>query len=137
MNPFRNAISEYSWITPCQLHILTGWGGITNLNSLTKTIWQFCAEREIWLSACHLPGVENVEADFLSRNRNSDMEWKLHTQVFKSIIDIYGKCDIDLFASGLNYQFKPYASYEPDKNAAIIDAFSIQWSKKKKAPEVH
>ena len=103
-------------------------GKITNLNSLTKTIWQFCAEREIWLSACHLPGVENVEADFLSRNRNSDMEWKLHTQVFKSIIDIYGKCDIDLFASGLNYQFKPYASHEPDKNAAVIDALSIQWS---------
>ena len=65
-------------------------GKIQSLNDLSKTIWHFCADRNIWLSACHVPGVENIEADFLSRSRNCDLEG-----VFQRIMQIYGSCDID------------------------------------------
>ena len=102
-------------------------GKIQSLNDLSKTIWHFCADRNIWLSACHVPGVENIEADFLSRSRNCDLEWMLDKGVFQRIMQIYGSCDIDLFASKVNYQFMPYASYGPDKNAKYVDAFSNQW----------
>lgn len=76
-------------------------------------------DRNIWLSASH------TEADFLSRHKNSDLEWKLDTAVFDKIIETYGQCDIDLFASRHNFQFRPYVSYTPDINAEAIDAFSI------------
>ena len=35
-------------------------------------MWKFFIERNIWLSASHIAGVENSEADFLSRNKNID-----------------------------------------------------------------
>lgn len=38
-----------------------------NLNDLTREIWSWCCTCNIWLSAVHLPGTENVEADLLSR----------------------------------------------------------------------
>lgn len=84
-------------------------------------------DRNIWLSASHIAGVENTEADFLSRHKNNDLEWKLDTAVFDKIIEIYGQFDIDLFASRHNFQFKPYVPYTPDINAEAIDAFSILW----------
>ena len=39
-------------------------------NSLTKHIWDWARERNIWLSAAHIPGSSNVDADRLSRNSN-------------------------------------------------------------------
>lgn len=87
-------------------------------------------DRNIWLSASHIAGVENTEANFISRHKNSDLEWKLDTAVFDKIIETYGQCDIDLFASIHNLQFRPYVSYTPDINAEAIDALSILWRNK-------
>lgn len=100
-------------------------GKIESLNTLTTSIWKFCMDRNIWLSASHIAGVENTEADFISRHKKSDLEWKLDTAVFDKIIETYGQCDIDLFASRHNFQFRPYVSYTPDINAEAIDALSI------------
>lgn len=44
------------------------------LNGLCRQLWVWCKNRHIWLAACHLPGVENIEADRLSRSLNIDME---------------------------------------------------------------
>ena len=52
----------------------------------------------------------------------------LDRQIFVKIREIYGKFDVDLFASKNNFQFKPYVSYTPDRNASAVDAFSINWS---------
>ncbi|CAG2216852.1 unnamed protein product [Mytilus edulis] len=92
-------------------------GRIQSLNTLTREIWQWCIHRNIWLSACHLPGKTNVEADKLSRSNNTDLEWKLNTNVFMCINSIYGPHDIDLFASRINHQLSRYISYLPDPNA--------------------
>ena len=32
-------------------------------NSIAKYIWQWCIDKQIWLTAAHIPGVKNVEAD--------------------------------------------------------------------------
>jgi hypothetical protein len=50
-------------------------GKIKTLNNLTRQIWHWCIVKNTWISACHVAGVENKEADFLSRDKNSDMEW--------------------------------------------------------------
>ena len=104
-------------------------GKIESLNTLTISMWEFCIVRNIWLSASHIAGVENSEADFLSRNRNIDLEWMLDRDVYRQIEIKFGKCDVDLFASRLNYQFKPYVSYTPDKDATAVNALTMAWNK--------
>ena len=52
----------------------------------------------------------------------------LDRDVYRQIEIRYGKCDIDLFASRLNYQFKPYVSYTPDKDATVINALAMALS---------
>ena len=32
-------------------------------NSLAKEIWEWCIERNLWISAAHIPGCNNAEAD--------------------------------------------------------------------------
>jgi hypothetical protein len=58
--------------------------------------------------------------DFLSKDKNSDMGWMLNTEVFQLAQKIFGKCDIDLFASKDNHQLSKYISYLPDKYSDLI-----------------
>ena len=73
-----------------------------NLNELTREIILWGKKRDIWLMAAHLPGNQNTETEYESRHRNDDTEWELDNEVFKKVIDQFGKPDIDLFASRLN-----------------------------------
>ena len=52
-------------------------------NVLAKDIWTFCIDRNIWLTAAHLPGHLNVLADERSRIFDDKTEWKLNASVFK------------------------------------------------------
>ena len=98
-------------------------------NHLSKTIWYYCINRKVWLSAVHTPGKDNEAADYLSRLQNENIEWRLSPIVFQRILEaFYSKPEIDLFASFMNYQIGQYVSWHPDRNAIAIDAFSISWS---------
>ena len=46
-------------------------------NSIAKEIWEWCIVRKIWLSAAHIPGKQNLIADFESRRNQREFEWKL------------------------------------------------------------
>ena len=96
-------------------------------HSVAKNIWQFCMDRQIWLSAAHIPGKENIHADRESRIFSDNKEWMLSPRLFCEIIDIWGKPTIDLFACRLNKQLDCYASWKPDPEATYVDAFSITW----------
>ena len=105
-------------------------GGIksADCNDLAKQIWQWCREREIWLSACHIPGSTNVDADTESRNTNSSTEWSLHSDVFADINKMWGPFHVDLFASRLNFKVSTYASWKPDPGAKYVNAFYMSWN---------
>jgi len=96
-------------------------------NTITKDIITWCKDRNIWITACHIAGKDNIEADSLSRDLNPNIEWTLNSDEFKVLCDLYGTPEIDLFASRLNYQIKKYISYHPDPHAYAIDAFSHKW----------
>ena len=104
-------------------------GGIksANCNDLAQQIWQWCREREIWLTACHIPGSTNVDADAESRNTNSSTEWSLHLDVFADINKMWGPFHVDLFASRLNFKVSTYASWKPDPGAKYVNAFYMSW----------
>ena len=46
-------------------------------NIMTQTIWHWCTENKVWLSASFIPAKENTATDKESRVINLDMEWKL------------------------------------------------------------
>ena len=98
------------------------------LNDLTCTLWKWCAERKLWLSAAHIPGVANVEVDKLSRDLHLDTERKLNSQLLKEVLTVLETQPTDdLFASRTNTQFPLYVSYLPDPGAYAVDAFSLHW----------
>lgn len=58
-------------------------GGIKSVlcNDMAQTIWAWCIDSNIWLSACHIPGSQDSDADKQSRVVNVSTEWSLCTQV--------------------------------------------------------
>ena len=46
-------------------------------DTLSKQIWKWAQENENWLSATHIPGIQNTEADLESRKNEVHTEWKL------------------------------------------------------------
>ena len=82
-------------------------GGKTEeLDSIAREIWFWCIDRHIHLSAAHVPGKDNHEADQESRAENDDTEWALSENVFNSIHEIYPELTVDLFASRIKTSWK-------------------------------
>jgi ribonuclease HI len=98
-----------------------------NCNRITRTIWFWAIDRDIWLSATHCPGKLNIEADAASHIFNDSTEWKLDPTIFYSICEVFSKPTIDLFASRLNFQLQPYSSWQPDPQAEYVDSFTLDW----------
>ena len=95
---------------------------------LVQDIWTWCMQNKVWLSASHLPGALNVEADQQSRQFNERTESHLREDVFQQISKIWGTPDIDHFASRLNAQLPKYGTWKPDPGATHVDAISFAWT---------
>lgn len=98
------------------------------LDCLAREICRWCLTRDIHLSAAHVAGTLNSEADEMSRSFNDDSEWSLDELQFKKIQEKFPHLTIDLFASRLNNKLTKYASFRPEPNAYAIDAFSFSWT---------
>ena len=95
----------------------------------TYQIWEIAIRKEIHISATHIPGKFNEEADLQSRKQELRTEWKLAEDAFVSILQHFGITpQIDLFATRINYQLKPFISYRPDPEAMAINAFLTSWT---------
>ena len=100
-----------------------------NCNAITKCIWEWAISRNIWLTASHLPGVLNKEADFESRKNDVRTEWKLSTLHFTEIVKYFRfEPEIEIFfASRANTQLEKYISYHPDPGSIAVNSFSVSW----------
>ena len=106
-------------------------GGTHSLSlcRLALDLWEWCLQRRIFLHAAHIPGVENVVADFLSWGKYLPAEWVLNCAVFRTICRLFSPPpEIDLFASVLNFLLPKYCSRSPDVQAWRIDALSFPWT---------
>ena len=81
------------------------------LLDLSKTLWMWCLERNIHITAQHLPGVLNCIADAESRIMRDRSDWKLDPGVFQKIEQALGPIEVDLFASRLTTQCPVYFSW--------------------------
>lgn len=108
---------------------INSMGGMTSklLNSISIEIWQWCIHRAIVVSAKHIPGIENVQADQLLRQFSDSKEWMLKPDIFSRICHHFFLPDIDLFASRLNTQLDKFVSWTFDPDAAENHAFTLRW----------
>lgn len=124
----------------CMIHVISDnttavahinkMGGVRSEQCMTTAfeIWNWCEQRNIWLYATHLPGMENEVADSLSRNFSPSVDWELNDQLFKEVVHIFGQPSVDLFASRHNTKVQKYCSWFSDQYCWRTDAFSFQWS---------
>lgn len=84
-------------------------------------------ERDIHISAAHIPEIHNVLADVASMRFHDTAECSIPGCQFKKILLMFGEPDIDLFASRINHQQSVYASWLLDPGSAYIDAMSFSW----------
>ena len=96
-------------------------------NTIARLIWEWAIKTDNYLLPAHIPGLDNVEADFASCIFYNTTEWMLNKKVFADVTKVFGMPEIDLFASKLNTQLKCYVSWYPDCKAVAIDAFTRFW----------
>ena len=99
-----------------------GWKS-PKLSFLAQEIWDWCIQRQQWVSATHIAGKLNVSAD--SRKFQDEHEWTLNKDAFKVILSLYPELSIDLFPTRLNNQLALYSSWKPDPGCAFVDALAI------------
>jgi hypothetical protein len=101
-------------------------GASTLLHPLTL-IMRLVQVHQIHLKASHIPGVENIIADSLSRLERSG-DYEIKQEVFNSAVKQLGvKVEIDLFATKENRKVDQYVTVEKDGGANDRDAFSMGW----------
>ena len=54
-------------------------------NKIEKELSVWCTSQNMEVSAAHIPGTQNTEADSFSRNFNETIEWKLNSSVSKNV----------------------------------------------------
>ena len=94
---------------------------------LARELWMWCLERDILLTAQHLPGKENIRADTESRVMKDRSDWMLKPSIFQRVLDRFPYLEIDLFASRLTFQLPRFFSWRPDPLAEATDAFLQDW----------
>ena len=87
------------------------------------------AERSVpALSAVYIPGVQNWQADFLSRTTLDQGEWFLHPEGFQNPCQKWGTPDVDLMASRLNRKVPRFVARSKDPWADASDVpFTEEW----------
>jgi len=108
-------------------------GGVQfpHLSKLSKEIWKWCEDKNLWIKASYIPSSENIYADQASRIINIDTEWELSNEFKKKkkkINDSFGPFTVDLFASRVNKKCRNFYARFPE--AEIIDAFTVDWGGK-------
>ncbi|EFN70496.1 hypothetical protein EAG_00458, partial [Camponotus floridanus] len=99
------------------------------LSTLAREIWQWCEQREIWITASYIPSKENAEADYESRKLQPETEFELDNSAFQKIVKVFGQPEIDLFASRANAKCRRYVSSRKDSGSIAIDAFILEWKR--------
>lgn len=98
-----------------------------HLSKLARRIWDWCADRNLFIYASYIPSAQNIEADAESRVISEETEWSLNQDYFVRVNAHFGHFDIDLFATAINAKCPRFVSWLPDPEAQAIDAFSIDW----------
>ncbi len=96
------------------------------LDRLARRLLLWSQGKFLSLRAVHIPGILNLAADFLSRQKLRPVEWMLNHQTVTQIWNLFGKAEVDLFASQESSQCPLWFSLSFPTTLGI-DAFAHPW----------
>ncbi len=96
------------------------------LDRLARRLLLWSQDKFLSLRAVHVPGILNLVADFLSRQKLRPGEWMLNRQTVSQIWDLFGKAEVDLFASQESSQCPLWFSLSFPTTLGI-DLFAHPW----------
>ncbi len=99
-----------------------------SLNTETVLLYNWARRHRVKLTATHRPGVDNVLADYLSRNRADPLEWRLNPVIVRRLFELWGTPQIDVFASSTNYHLPLWFSRLPHPEAAATNGLVQPWT---------
>ncbi len=100
--------------------------GSRTLDRLARRLLLWSQDKFLSLRAVHVPGILNLAAHFLSRQKLRPGEWMLNRQTISQIWDLFGKAEVDLFASQESSQCPLWFSLSFPTTLGI-DAFAHPW----------
>ncbi len=103
-----------------------GGSRLRTLDRLARHLLLWSQDKFLYLRAVHVPGVLNLAADFLLRQKLKPGEWMLNRQTVSQIWDLFGKAEVDLFASQESSQCPLWFSLNFPTTLGI-DAFAHPW----------
>jgi len=90
-------------------------------------LWELCHANGIVLQVEYKPGVDNEQADALSRTLEHE-DWKLNPRLFRQAQERFAcVCTVDAFASATNTQLPRFWSRNPQPGALAVDALCQDW----------
>ncbi|KAI8499790.1 Phosphatidylinositide phosphatase SAC2 [Branchiostoma belcheri] len=74
------------------------------LLDIALDLWEWCVNRDLYITAEHVPGKENVRADYNSRHFSPATEWTLDRHTFLGLQATFPRLmkGVDLFASDIS-----------------------------------
>ena len=99
-----------------------------DMAQVVHLIWNFILKHDNWVTATHIPGIFNEEADIESRKHETRTEWMINRKYFEKIIkSLNFKPTVDLLATRLNTQLPHFISLRPDPESKGVNAFTFSW----------
>ncbi|CAB4032873.1 Transposon Ty3-G Gag-Pol poly, partial [Paramuricea clavata] len=84
-------------------------------NNMAKQIWEWCIDKNIWLTVAHIPGKQNLVADYESRRHQRESEWMLNKALLSdTLVKLNFSPEIDLFATRCHWS---YAGKDPKRGS--------------------
>ncbi len=96
------------------------------LDRLARHLLLWSQDKFLSLRPVHVPGILNLADDFLSRQKLRPGEWMLNRQTVSQIWDLFGKAEVDFFASQESSQCPLWFSLSFPTTLGI-DAFAHPW----------
>ena len=93
------------------------------LNRTLRLLFTWTRLRHVSLTTVHVAGTTNVEADRLSRTREST-DWQLHPVLFKKVMHLTMWCKVDCFATTANHLLPRFWSLHWEEGAESVNFFA-------------
>lgn len=100
-----------------------------SLCSIAMDIWHLCIAHNIHPIALHVPGVDNTQADSLSRDYSPNHEWSINSIYLDQIFLEWGTPAIDVFATPNNAKCPLYCTRGGRDPLSLGDGLLYDWNK--------